>query len=412
VKNPGRILENGRNILKTMVVSKNVCPDWDAVRYLFPVTEKYIYLNNAAIAPIALNVKQQIVKCLENYTCSGIVCNKEYLDLVGETRKLSARLINSKPSEITFVKNTTQGILIAANGIRWRKGDNVLIPENEFPANVFPWLNLSKRGVETRFIPVKDGKFGTEDFMPYIDKRTRALSVSAVSYANGFRCNLEDIGSLCRENEIFFVVDAIQALGAIDLDVKKVGIDLLAADAHKWLLGPQGLGISYISEFFLEELDVENLGYKSMINEDEYRNHIIRLKSDASRFEEGTLNIMGIVGLKASLEMLLAIGIPAIEDRLLELNDVLINNLKERNYTITSPSERDERSGILSFFHDKIPTAAIHNDLIKATVVCAQRDGAIRVSPHYYNNHQDLRGFLNALPWCRMKNYYLPLNQR
>jgi cysteine desulfurase / selenocysteine lyase len=390
-----------------MVVNKECIHDWTALRCRFPVADNYIYFNHAAIAPISLDIKEQVTECLQKYTLGGIICNKEYLGTVYETRKYAAYLLNADPSEITFVKNTTQGIQIAANGIRWEKGDNILIPGNEFPANVFPWLNLSKRGVETRFIPVKGGRFRADDFVPYIDKRTRALSVSAVSYTNGFRCNLGEIGRLCKEKGLFFVVDAIQALGAVGLDVSKDHIDLLAADAHKWLLGPQGVGITYISDTFLEELDVSNLGYKSMINEDEYSNHVIRLKADASRFEEGTLNIMGIVGLKASLEMLLAIGIPAIENRLSEFNNDLINNLTERSYKINSPLGRDERSGILSFFHDKIPTASIHQDLVKGTVVCAQRDGAIRVSPHFYNNHQDLNGFLNALPWSRMKNYYL-----
>lgn len=372
--------------------------EWDSLRKKFPVTDNFIYFNHAAIAPVSVNVKKHINDCLEKYIASGIVCNREFLDIADKTRILIAQLINANPSEIAFVKNTTQGIQIAANGIRFNKGDNVLIPSNEFPANVFPWLNLSKKGVETKFIPVKDGRFTAGDIAPYINNKTRALSLSAVSFTNGFRCNLEQIGQLCKESGILFVVDAIQALGAVEVDVKKSKIDLLSADAHKWLLGPQGIGIAFISDSLLEKLDVANLGYKSMTEECEYLNYKIRLKPDASRFEEGTLNIIGIVGLKASLEMLLSIGIQTIEQRLAELNNVLIKKLIESGFMIESPLKSNEWSGILSFTHNDISTETIYKRLFNAKVVCAKRNDAIRISPHFYNNLKDIGSFFDALP--------------
>ena len=196
---------------------------------------------------------------------------------------------------------------LAANGIRWERGDNVLVPGNEFPANVFPWLNLASRGVETRFLKVESERFTVEDIARSVNSRTRAVSMSAVSFTSGFRCNLESIGDLCNDMGIFLIVDAIQALGALNIDIEKCRIDLMSADAHKWLLGPQGAGIVYLSESFLDKLEVSNLGYRSMTEEGDYLNYHIRLKSDASRFEEGTLNIMGIMGLQASLNMLLSI---------------------------------------------------------------------------------------------------------
>ena len=373
-------------------------PDWNALRDQFPVTRNFIYFNHAAIAPISLIVKEQINECTEKYCTNGIVCNSEYLDIADRARLLAAQLINAKFSEIAFIKNTTQGIQIAANGIRWQSGDNILIPVNEFPANVFPWLNLAKKGVEVRFIPTKDGRFTAGEIAKYIDKRTRALSVSAVSFTNGFRCNLTEIGQLCKDMGIFFNVDAIQALGAVDIDVRQSKIDLLSADAHKWLLGPQGIGIVFISESMLENLDVSNLGYKSMNEESDYLNYNIRLKSNASRFEEGTLNIFGIVGLKASLEMLLSIGIPMIESRLLELTNLLVQSLTEQSYIIRSFMNDNERSGILSFHHKKYSTDTIYQHLLKAGVVCARRDGAVRLSPHFYNNYEDIDLCVKALP--------------
>lgn len=391
-------ISNHEPEIKEMVsVPTAIKPDWNALRKEFPVAGNFIYFNHAAIAPVSVSVKNKVDECLEKYSLKGIVCNQEYIDMADETRQLAAMLINAKTSEIAYVKNTTQGIQIAANGIRWESGDNVLIPSNEFPANVFPWLNLSVRGVETRFIPVRDGRFTAADIARYIDKHTRAVSVSAVSFTNGFRSNLDEIGRLCRDHDIFFIVDAIQALGAVEVDVRKSNIDILSADAHKWLLGPQGIGITFVSDAVLDKLDVSNLGYRSMTNENEYLNYNLRLKKDATRFEEGTLNIIGIAGLNASLTMLLSVGIPAIEERLTELNDALINSLTERGYIIKSPLKSNERSGILSFYHNEIATETIYQNLIKGNVVCAQRDGAVRISPHFYNNLEDIDGFLKAL---------------
>lgn len=377
---------------------QDMSPDWDYLRSRFPVTENFIYFNHAAIAPLSLTVKEQIDECNRKFCDQGIVVNREYLEHVEHTRKLAADLIKVSPSEISFVKNTTQGIQIAANGIRWEKGDNVIIPGNEFPANVFPWLNLAGRGVETRFAPVNNGRFTVEDIAQCIDKRTRAVSVSAVSFTNGFRCDLDEIGRLCNEKGVLFIVDAIQALGAVNLDLGNSNIDLLSADAHKWLLGPQGIGFAYISEAMLDKLDIMNMGYRSMINESDYLNYDIRLKPDASRFEEGTMNIMGITGLKASLEMLLSIGIPVIETRIKMLLEPVIKNLTSRGFTIKSPLNKGEESGILSFCHRSMSTDTIYQSLLRSGIVCAQRDGAVRISPHFYNNMDDIGGFLKALP--------------
>lgn len=375
----------------------NPLPDWEALRKLFPVADNYVYFNHAAIAPVSVKVRNSIAECVERFTTHGIVCNRDYLEEAEETRKLAAKLINSDSREITFIKNTTQGIQIAANGIRWNKGDNVVIPGNEFPANVFPWLNLRERGVEVRFIPVSEGRFNIKDIAKEINNRTKAISVSAVSYTNGFRCDLSAIGEFCRANGIFFIVDAIQALGAIALDVKKSRIDLLSADAHKWMLGPQGIGIAYISNSFLEKLEVSNLGYKSMSDESDYLNYNIRLKPDASRFEEGTLNIFGIAGLKAAIELLLSVGITTIENRILEITGSLMRNLLAKGFILNSPMNEGERSGIVSLRHESIQADVIYDKLFKAGIVCAKRGGAIRISPHFYNNQNDIDHFLNAL---------------
>ncbi|MGA2363174.1 MAG: aminotransferase class V-fold PLP-dependent enzyme [Candidatus Aminicenantales bacterium] len=370
---------------------------WKDFRREFPVAERYVYLNHAAVAPIPRRSAEAIARCAQEFCEKGIVCNRDYLQLVEEARELAARLLGVSAPEIAFVKNTTQGLLIAANGIHWEKGDNVVIPEKEFPANVYPWLSLGAMGVETRFVPLKNEKFTADDIEPFIDIRTRAVSVSAVSFWNGFRCDLRRIGQLCREKGVLFIVDGIQALGALDLCVEECYVDVLSADAHKWLLGPQGIGVLYVSKEAQEKLVVSNLGWKSMEHENDFLNYKIRLKGSAARFEEGTLNIVGIAGLKASLDMILEIGIDAIERRILDLGEQMVRGLVKKGYEIRSPMQGEERSGILCFFHRRFTAQAIFENLLKEEVVCALRDAAIRISPHFYNDERDVNSFLNAL---------------
>jgi selenocysteine lyase/cysteine desulfurase len=374
-----------------------VIPDWDSFRSQFPVVRDYIYFNHAAIAPISRFLKERVSACMEKYCTQGIVCNSEFLEIVEETRRQAAKVINSHASDIAFVKNTTQGLLLAANGIDWKQGDNVVIPDKEFPANVFPWLALTSKGVEVRSVPLKNGRFTVDDIARCVDGRTRVISVSAVSFLDGFRCNLGEIGRFCEEKHILFVVDAIQALGAVDLDVKACRIDVLSADGHKWLLGPQGVGIAYVSEKALDTLAVSNMGWMSMTEESDHLRYDIRLRPDAGRFEEGTLNIFGIVGLKAAIDMLLNIGLPIIHNRILELLDLLVIGLEEKGYQIRSSMKRNERSGIISFSHKELATADIYEGLFRANVVCALRDNAVRISPHFYNNSTDIEKFLDAL---------------
>jgi cysteine desulfurase/selenocysteine lyase len=378
-------------------IEKQASLNWDSFRRLFPVCRDFIYFNHAAVAPISLLVKEQVSACMQRYCDYGIVCNREMLELVEETRNLAARLVHADPTEIAFVKNTTQGLLLAANGIRWQKGDNVVIPEKEFPANVFPWLNLAEAGVEVRFVPLREGRFTVEDIDRFVDSRTRAISVSAVSFVDGFRCDLPRIGQFCEDKDIFFVVDAIQALGAVDVDVRECRIDVLSADSHKWLLGPQGVGFVYISTRTLDRLKVSNMGWMSMLDETDYSRYDVRLKPNAGRFEEGTLNIFGIVGLKVTLEMLLGIGIPVIQKRILELTDSLMKGITERGYEIRSSLKTDERSGILSFAHRQRSAEDIYRKLFEANIVCALRDNAVRLSPHFYNNTMDIGKFLDVL---------------
>src|SRR5262249_42624144 len=183
-----------------------------------------------------------------------------------EVRRQAAQLLNADPLDVAFIKNTSEGIGIVAEGLRWRAGDNVVTAEDEYPANLYPWMNLAERGVELRRVPSRDGRILVDDVRAAIDGRTRIVSLSLVEYASGFRHDLIAVGQLCREKGVLFFVDAIQGLGVLPLDVRQAPIDFLAADGHKWLFGPEGAGLFWIRRDLVEQLHPVGVGWNSVID--------------------------------------------------------------------------------------------------------------------------------------------------
>jgi len=322
----------------------------------------------------------------------------QFKKTVDETRAKLARLINAGVDEVAFVKNTTQGLLIAANGIDWREGDNVVTASVEFPATVYPWLNLARQGVETRFVREKEARIPLEDIKRMIDHRTRAVSISFVEFASGFRNDLEAIGQICEERGILFIVDAIQGLGALDIDVKKCKIHIMSSDGHKWLMGPEGCGCFYCSREVLDKLTPNNVGWNSVINESAYLDYNLVLRPDAQRFEEGSLNIMGIYALGAAVGLILEIGIQNIESRVLALTDFLIERLSGKGYRIVSSLVPKERSSIVCFRSDKHSSAELCRRLVDNKIIVSDRANSVRVSPHFYNSEQEIEQMIEMLP--------------
>lgn len=369
-----------------------------ALREDFPVTKSYIYLNHAAVAPISTSVQRAMTQQLRDVVQHGIVHSDRWENTYRRTRRAAAQLIKAKPSEIAFIKNTTEGIQIVANGFKWKRGDNVVITDRGFPANVYPWLNLKSRGVETRFAPEIDGRIPRDKLFEQVDEHTRIISISSVEFASGFRHDLTKIGEFCKENNILFFVDAIQSLGALTLDVEASHIDFLSADAHKWLLGPEGTGIFYCARKAMRHLHVTNLGWTSVVNPGDYLSYDPTPLPNAQRFESGTLNTAGIYGIKASLDLINQIGIENIESRILVLTDQLATGLKEKGYHVISSRQKEEKSGIVSFSHAKQHLNDIYQLLQKNNVVCALRGNGIRLSPHVYNTEEEMDQVLNLLP--------------
>ncbi|MHC4197542.1 MAG: aminotransferase class V-fold PLP-dependent enzyme [Planctomycetota bacterium] len=373
--------------------------DIKKIRKEFPVTKKYTYLDNACMGPLSDRATNYMNNFTENMSQCGGVNEGWWVEDVYKTRVSVARLLNADPSEIAFVKNTSEGISFVANGVEWSINDNVIITDVEFPANVYPWMNLRDRWVKVKSVPEdEEGRISFEKIEKAVDEQTRVISVSFVEFTSGFRNDLKRIGELCRKNNIIFVVDAIQGLGALSLDVNETGIDFLAADGHKWLLSPEGVGIFYARKGSMEKLLVHEVGWASVADKEDYLDYNLTLRPDATRFECGSLNTVGIYGLKGSLEVIHEVGIKNVETWILGLTDYLVEKLERKGYGVFSSREDGEKSGIVSFYSEQHNLSRIHSTLASKGVIVSLRDSRIRVSPHFYNTHEDIDKLLKYLP--------------
>ena len=377
-------------------MSKITTNNWQSE---FPVTNTYIYMNHAGVAPLSHRAAKAMTAFVEDATINGAVNVDNWVETAEQCRSLAAKLINADTSEIAFMKNTTQGILIAANGINWKQGDNVVTTAVEFPANIYPWWNLKERyGVQTRMVPEKEGRIHIDDILSAIDENTRVVTISHVEFASGFRNDIKAIGEICNERDIWFVLDAIQSLGAIDVDVQSAYVDILAADGHKWLLAPEGAAIFYCANDKLDRLINTNIGWASVVNPRDFLNYDITQKPDATRFEEGSYNSVGLYGLKAAIELLLEVNISNIKTHILQITGTLINGLKAKGYRVITPTHNFERAGIVVFESDRNTPAELFEMLNQKNIITAERGNGLRVSPHFYNTESDIKYLLDVLP--------------
>jgi selenocysteine lyase/cysteine desulfurase len=364
--------------------------DWTGrYREEFPVVKTGIYLDHAGVAPVPVRVIKEVEKFLEEASERAVLSYEPWMEKVEEVRALSAKLVGAGKDEIAFVKNTSHGISIVTGGLEWREGDNVLVFEKEFPSNVYPWLDLKRKGVEVRLIPLKDGRIGLDDIERVIDKRTRLVSMSSVQSLNGFMIDLRELGRICRSRGALFFVDAIQSLGVVPMDVREFGVDFLAADGHKWLLAPEGTGIFYCRMELAPELRPNLIGWKSVKSDYDFENIDFTLKENALRFEEGSFNVMGIRALGAALDMLFEIGIERIGDRVRDLGDLIMDEAEGRGFRLRTPRSRNERGGIVSFSGDFDPLE-MKKKLRESNIVVNNRGGALRLAPHFYNTEEEI----------------------
>ena len=369
-------------------------------RSQMPVTAKWAYFDHGAVAPLPEPVRTAIAAWLKEAAEEGDVPWQNWSQQVERTRLAAAKLVGAEVEEIALVPNTTSGISLVAEGFPWRAGDNVVTLANEFPSNLYPWLNLTSRGVEMRKVPVDGGRVELSRVEQAIDKRTRLVSLSWVGFASGWRIDVAAASELCHRRGCLFFLDAIQGLGVFPLDVQKGGVDFFAADGHKWLLGPEGAGVLYIRRQHLELLRPLGVGWHSVQSSGGFSSEM-NLRPTAARYEGGTQNMAGMIGLGASLDLLLELGVgpssSPVADLVLSITDYACERLTSLGAVLLSPRVGEHRSGIVTFQIPGQDPAQIRNALLAAGIVTSCRGGGVRISPHGYNTREEMDRMIETL---------------
>jgi cysteine desulfurase / selenocysteine lyase len=370
---------------------------WQAFRRQMPIAERWAYFDHAAVAPISGPAQRAVEQWSREAATDGTTAWGCWNRRVEQVRRLAAKLISADPAEIALVHNTTEGIGFVAEGLPWRDGDNVVTLASEFPTNVYPWMNLATRGVECRLVPCERERVDLAEVERAIDGRTRLLAVSWVGYLTGWRNDLDALVEIAQRRGVMLLVDAIQGLGVYPLDVRRTPIDFLAADGHKWLLGPEGAGIFYVRREHLEGLRPIMVGWNSVAHSGEFTRLDYDLKPTAARYEGGSLDMVGLLGFGASLELLVEYGTKAISERLTQVTDLLCERLASSGARIASSREPERKSGIVSFEMPGKDPHVLRRELQEAGVVVNCRGGRLRSSPHAYTNEADIDRLIAGL---------------
>jgi selenocysteine lyase/cysteine desulfurase len=318
----------------------------------------------------------------------------EWLATYDSLRASAARLIGAVPGEIALVKNTSEGISTVATGLDWRPGDKVVAFAEEFPANYFPWKRLEARGVRVEWLSIQDGL----DRVDEACRGARLLAISFVQYLSGYRADLEAIGEICHRRGCLFLVDAIQGLGAFPVDVRKARIHALAADGHKWLLGPEGCGILYVQKEVQDSIEPVEFGWTNVAHYNDFASRDPTLRPDAGRYECGTLNTIGCYGLRAAIDFLLDIGVERIGPVVRALGDQVAEGAVAKGYQLLGTRTPASGAGIVCLRKAGLDSRLIVRKLREQGIAAAPRQGWVRVSPHFYISPEDIERTLAALP--------------
>jgi cysteine desulfurase/selenocysteine lyase len=360
----------------------------------FPITKECIYLDHAAMSPLPVRVKESLIGFHYLRSESGANFPKWWEEVEVVRQKLG-EFINASNNEIALVPSTSIGINMVANGLPLQKGDNVIITDLEFPSNVYPWLNLKERGIEIRFAKNVNGEIPVDAFESLIDENTKAISISFVEAGNGYKNDLQLISNLCKQNDLYFIVDAIQGLGIHPIDVKKLEIDFLISGFFKWMFGPDGIAFLYCKQSLLGEIKSPFVSWTSMEDKFNYTHYSFQLHESSRRFEIGNHNFSGVRGVHTALDLISEIGIGFIQSRTMELANYLRNELNEiRMASCLSNFKEDNQSQILLVDCENIDV--IHAGLLKENIIVNKRNG-LRVSPHFYNTKEDLDRLLDVI---------------
>lgn len=358
----------------------------------FDQAEGLIYLNHAAIAPWPERTRSAVARFAAENQLRGAQHYRQWLDIEGRLRDQLRWLINAADAtEIALLKSTSEGLSVVAHGLDWQPGASIVTAREEFPSNRVAWQSLAPYGVTTRLVELAGREDPEAALFDAVDDSTRLLAISAVQYADGLRMDLPRIGAFCREHGILFCVDAIQQLGALPLDVAAIGADFVVADGHKWLLGPEGLALFYCRAEHLERLRLHQYGWHMLADHADYARLDWTPARDATRFECGSPNMLGIHALSASLALFQELGMDAVAEAIAHHAGRLADWLDAHDgCELLSPSDPARRAGIVTFRPLNGDSAALYRRLMADDLVCAARGGGVRLAPHFWHADADI----------------------
>jgi len=369
----------------------------EEIRKQFPYIRKgKIYFNHASSGPLPLPAAERINELVKDRSSERIEDYPEFLKVMGETRSLIAEMINTSSARIAFLDNTSNGLNLLAQSLKWRRGDRILLNDAEFPANVYPFLNLQNEGVEVDFAETRNHLAASNNIIEAIKPETKLISISHVQFLSGYRVDLSEIGKICKEKEIILSVDAIQALPAVKLDVKETNISFLSCGTQKWLLGLPGLSFVFIDEELQKKMHQRYVGWLSVKNPDNLLEYDLALKKTASAFQSGTLNSIAIYALNSSLKLLLEFGLDQIQKNVLENTTYFLNEIREIGFDpILKSYGVESLAGIVTVEPPKY--REIFKKLSEKDIICSVREGLLRFSPHFYNTREEIDRVIDVL---------------
>lgn len=372
----------------------------EEIRKAFPVTEKYTYLNSAAVGTVPTVSVEAVYSQLKDVSENGTVNFNDWIATKNRARNLVAQMLNVKSEQIAFLRNTSDGFASVAGGMSWQKDDNIVSFEKEFPANFYPWRRIRDEfGVELRLCEEREGRIDLDEFISLIDSNTKLVSISAVQFASGFRADLERIGEAARKVDALFAVDIIQGFGAMPLDLSANFIDIASGASHKWLVAPEGCGILYLSDRARERVKPTLVGWISVENPWDFEDIEQDFKPNALAWESGTGGSALFYGLEESLKLLNEAGIENIEKYLKELTDFLCELIAGKNYEIVSSRAKGEKSQIVCVKNrNGLTSNEIAKHLQNENIVVSPRGDRLRIAPHFYNNREDIEKLVEHLP--------------
>ena len=364
------------------------------------VTARSVYLNHAGISPSPARVVAAVSEtaALAAQEPLGVFMTR-IIPARDSARARLARLMGVSAEHLALTKNTGHGLSIVADGLKLDAGDNAVSVSCEYPSVVYPWYAQADRGIETRLVtPKADGTWTADDLDAVMDDRTRVVTVSWIQFGTGFRCDLAAIADAAHARNALFIVDVIQGLGALPLNAEALGIDIAVTGSHKWLMAPPGTGGLYVAPHVLDRLRLVNMGAGSVVDMMKFDPLDFSPKPTVQRYEEGSPNGLGLVGLEAALSLLEEVGIEGIAAQILALTKYAAEKLDAKGYAVVSPREDAQRSGLVTFRHRSLPNESVLQTLADAGVVAAVRGGNLRFSPHFYNTTEEIDRAVDALP--------------